>query len=83
MLNQLEILRLGRPSNIYVPVLGDTVSKVQIDKTLVRNTSLGSHALEVGDHVLRKTHGDRLLELGGVRIRPRFHFGKIVFGSHG
>ena len=72
----------ARPCDFDLSVLGYTVTKVQIDKALIRNPSLDRHVLEIEHHIFREAHGDWLLELGGIGVLPGLHFGKVVFSFH-
>ena len=61
-------------------MLRNAVTKVGIDQTLVRNSSISRHTLEIGNHIFREAHGDRHLELGCVGITTRLHLGEVVSG---
>jgi hypothetical protein len=44
-------LGLGRPGNLHLAMLSNTVAKVKVDQTLVRNTNFSSHDLEILHYV--------------------------------
>lgn len=48
-----------RPLDLDFPMLGETVSEIEIDEALAGHASLGGHALEILDHILREAHGHR------------------------
>jgi len=52
---------LGRPSNLYLAVLCNTVPKIEIDEALIGDSSLSGHALKVGNDVFGEPHCDGLL----------------------
>ena len=44
-------------------MLGDTITQIKIDETLVRNTGFLRHFFEVLNDILSHANGDLLLEL--------------------
>ena len=52
---------LDRPTDVYLAVLNDAITQIQVDKALVRDASLYRHILEVGNHFFGKPHRDGLL----------------------
>ena len=42
---------LGEPCNFDLPMLGDTITEVQIDEALIGNSRIGRHLLEVGHDI--------------------------------
>ncbi len=75
-------LGLAGPCDFDPSVLGNAVAKVQVDKALIGNASLDCHAFEIEHDILRKPHGDRLFELGGIGVLAGLHLGKVVFSFH-
>ena len=63
-------------------MLRNAVTKVEVDKALIRNPGISRHAFEVCNNVFRQAHRHRLLELGCVGVLARLQLGKVVFGSH-
>ncbi len=47
-----------RPLDIDLAVVCKAISEIKIDEALVRYARLGSHALEVLNHIPRQAHGD-------------------------
>ncbi len=51
-----------------------TVSKIKVDKVLIRNTYLGSQTFEVFDDIYTKSKGNLLFQVFYVGIFSAFHF---------
>ena len=51
------------PFDLDLAVVRKAISEIEVDKTLVRNARLGSHALEVLNNIFGETHSHGLLKL--------------------
>ena len=56
------------------------ISQIQIDETLIRNTSVLGYRLEIAYRFLIKANGNLLLKLGSVRVFSRSC--EVVFFTH-
>lgn len=71
-----------RPFDLYLSVLGQAVSQIQVDETLVGNADFISHFFEVLHDILGQPHGHGFFQLRGIRIPAEFQFGEVIFGFH-
>jgi len=61
------------PTQINFAMLRDAISKIQVDKALVRNASFFGHFFEVLDDILAEPNRYRFLEFRRIGIFPGLH----------
>jgi hypothetical protein len=67
---------------MWFPLVYGTISKIEIDQRLVRNSGFLRYGLELSDRVTVQAYADRLFEIFQIGVFAPFHFGKIVVLSH-
>ena len=70
----MHLLGLGWPVDAQLAMLSHTISEIQIDEALIRNSRLICHALEISNDIFAQAHSDRLLELGGIGFLRKLIF---------
>jgi hypothetical protein len=80
-LRRMNSIAPSLPLEVELAMGSRTISKVEIDEALVRNTHLLRNNLEVLDRVFIKPKRDLLLELCRIGILSGFR--KVVLFAHG